>query len=162
MYQIIFIAFYRLYTAGRDSIIRIWNVKNHQDPYLQSMEHHTDWVIKTVQLSPDHLYSFLHGVFCFSGKRHSVVLWWQKLDICQFGHNSQSVECSQRVLHVHTSNSQGLCQSIGLCQRTGAGILVHSLLLIVRHLSKTVPFSSHYRWRQQVWTRRYSCGTSTL
>ena len=34
----------RLYTAGRDSIIRIWNVRNPQDPYLQSMEHHTDWV----------------------------------------------------------------------------------------------------------------------
>ena len=34
----------RLYTAGRDSIIRIWNVQNTKDPYLQSMEHHTDWV----------------------------------------------------------------------------------------------------------------------
>ncbi len=34
----------RLYTAGRDSIIRIWNVQNPRDPYLQSMEHHTDWV----------------------------------------------------------------------------------------------------------------------
>lgn len=34
----------RLYTSGRDSIIRIWNVKNPQEPYLQSMEHHTDWV----------------------------------------------------------------------------------------------------------------------
>ncbi len=34
----------RLYTAGRDSIIRIWNVRNPQEPYIQSMEHHTDWV----------------------------------------------------------------------------------------------------------------------
>lgn len=34
----------RLYSAGRDSIIRIWNTRNHRDPYLQSMEHHTDWV----------------------------------------------------------------------------------------------------------------------
>ena len=34
----------RLYSAGRDSIIRIWNVQNHKEPYLQSMEHHTDWV----------------------------------------------------------------------------------------------------------------------
>ena len=34
----------RLYTAGRDSIIRIWNVTNAREPYLQSMEHHTDWV----------------------------------------------------------------------------------------------------------------------
>jgi len=34
----------RLYSAGRDSIIRIWNVGNPKEPYLQSMEHHTDWV----------------------------------------------------------------------------------------------------------------------
>ena len=32
----------RLYTAGRDSIIRIWNVDGEDDdPYVQSMEHHT-------------------------------------------------------------------------------------------------------------------------
>ena len=33
----------RLYTAGRDSIIRIWNVDADQDAdsYVQSMEHHT-------------------------------------------------------------------------------------------------------------------------
>lgn len=30
----------RLYTAGRDSIIRVWN----KDKYVHSMEHHTDWV----------------------------------------------------------------------------------------------------------------------
>uniref|UniRef100_A0A672FS40 WD repeat domain 48b n=1 Tax=Salarias fasciatus TaxID=181472 RepID=A0A672FS40_SALFA len=35
----------RLFTAGRDSIIRIWSVYQHkQDPYIASMEHHTDWV----------------------------------------------------------------------------------------------------------------------
>ncbi|KAK8721181.1 hypothetical protein OTU49_012890 [Cherax quadricarinatus] len=34
----------RLYSAGRDSIIRIWNCKNQKEPYIQSMEHHTDWV----------------------------------------------------------------------------------------------------------------------
>lgn len=39
----------RLYTAGRDSIIRIWNVRNPTDPYLQSMEHHTDWVKKRLR-----------------------------------------------------------------------------------------------------------------
>ena len=37
----------RLYTSGRDSIIRIWNVRNPQEPYLQSMEHHTDWVSRS-------------------------------------------------------------------------------------------------------------------
>ncbi|XP_043272942.1 WD repeat-containing protein 48 [Venturia canescens] len=35
---------HRLYSAGRDSIIRIWNCKNMKEPYIQSMEHHTDWV----------------------------------------------------------------------------------------------------------------------
>ncbi|KAH6935123.1 hypothetical protein HPB50_003451 [Hyalomma asiaticum] len=34
----------RLYSAGRDSVIRIWNTRNIDDPYIQSMEHHTDWV----------------------------------------------------------------------------------------------------------------------
>jgi len=34
----------RLYSAGRDSIIRIWNCKNIKEPYTLSMEHHTDWV----------------------------------------------------------------------------------------------------------------------
>ncbi|KAK8786071.1 hypothetical protein V5799_007564 [Amblyomma americanum] len=34
----------RLYSAGRDSVIRIWNTRNIEDPYTQSMEHHTDWV----------------------------------------------------------------------------------------------------------------------
>lgn len=35
---------HRLYSAGRDSIIRIWNCRNMKEPYIQSMEHHTDWV----------------------------------------------------------------------------------------------------------------------
>ncbi|XP_053571641.1 WD repeat-containing protein 48 [Bombina bombina] len=35
----------RLFTAGRDSIIRIWSVNQQKpDPYIASMEHHTDWV----------------------------------------------------------------------------------------------------------------------
>ncbi|XP_052764108.1 WD repeat-containing protein 48-like [Mya arenaria] len=36
----------RLYSAGRDSIIRIWNTSRatNKDPYVLSMEHHTDWV----------------------------------------------------------------------------------------------------------------------
>ncbi|KRZ97771.1 WD repeat-containing protein 48, partial [Trichinella sp. T8] len=34
----------RLYTAGRDSVIRIWNSRLDRDPYIGSMEHHTDWV----------------------------------------------------------------------------------------------------------------------
>ncbi|EUB64708.1 WD repeat-containing protein [Echinococcus granulosus] len=34
----------RLYTAGRDSVIRVWDIKRQSDPYLQSMEHHADWV----------------------------------------------------------------------------------------------------------------------
>ncbi|KAL8578817.1 WD repeat-containing protein 48 [Nucella lapillus] len=34
----------RLYSAGRDSIIRIWNTCSKKAPYMLSMEHHTDWV----------------------------------------------------------------------------------------------------------------------
>ncbi|KAK7502882.1 hypothetical protein BaRGS_00005831 [Batillaria attramentaria] len=34
----------RLYSAGRDSIIRIWNTCSKKSPYMLSMEHHTDWV----------------------------------------------------------------------------------------------------------------------
>lgn len=30
----------RLYSAGRDGIIRVWLQEN----YFQNMEHHTDWV----------------------------------------------------------------------------------------------------------------------
>ncbi|CAG2116054.1 unnamed protein product, partial [Medioppia subpectinata] len=34
----------RLYSAGRDSIIRIWNTRQQtSSPYVLSMEHHTDW-----------------------------------------------------------------------------------------------------------------------
>ncbi|CAD5114331.1 DgyrCDS3469 [Dimorphilus gyrociliatus] len=35
---------HRLFTGGRDSVIRIWNVKQNQTHYIQSMEHHTDWI----------------------------------------------------------------------------------------------------------------------
>lgn len=34
----------RLYSAGRDAIIRVWKSPSTQDPYIQSMEHHNDWV----------------------------------------------------------------------------------------------------------------------
>ncbi|GBP16829.1 WD repeat-containing protein 48 homolog [Eumeta japonica] len=35
----------RLYSAGRDGIIRVWHTGSGvQDRYIQSMEHHTDWV----------------------------------------------------------------------------------------------------------------------
>ncbi|XP_053675555.1 WD repeat-containing protein 48 homolog [Anopheles nili] len=36
----------RLYSAGRDAIIRLWNSTqpNSHEPYIQSMEHHNDWV----------------------------------------------------------------------------------------------------------------------
>ncbi|XP_039286276.1 WD repeat-containing protein 48 [Nilaparvata lugens] len=37
----------RLFSAGQDSIIRTWNCKDAKlgkDPYIHSMEHHTDWV----------------------------------------------------------------------------------------------------------------------
>lgn len=34
----------RLFTAGRDSFIRIWNTQKSKDPLIQNMEHHADWV----------------------------------------------------------------------------------------------------------------------
>ncbi|XP_040156212.1 WD repeat-containing protein 48 homolog [Anopheles arabiensis] len=36
----------RLYSAGRDGIIRLWNSTqtSSSEPYIQSMEHHNDWV----------------------------------------------------------------------------------------------------------------------
>lgn len=38
----------RLYSAGKDAIIRVWNTGNtqsqYQNEYLHSMEHHNDWV----------------------------------------------------------------------------------------------------------------------
>ncbi|XP_065651987.1 WD repeat-containing protein 48 isoform X3 [Hydra vulgaris] len=33
-----------LFSAGRDSIIRCWNVENEESIYIQSYEHHTDWI----------------------------------------------------------------------------------------------------------------------
>lgn len=34
----------RLYTAGRDSFIRYWNIRGSEAAFGQAMEHHTDWV----------------------------------------------------------------------------------------------------------------------
>lgn len=35
----------KLYSAGRDAIIRVWNTKtDSNERYIQSMEHHNDWV----------------------------------------------------------------------------------------------------------------------
>ena len=36
----------KLYTAGRDSIIRKWSIKDtiNDKPYFDTMEHHTDWI----------------------------------------------------------------------------------------------------------------------
>ncbi|CAH8585923.1 unnamed protein product [Schistosoma mattheei] len=37
-----------LFTAGRDSIIRVWNTKRQSDPLVHTMEHHADWVTDIV------------------------------------------------------------------------------------------------------------------
>lgn len=35
----------KLYSAGRDAIIRVWNSRSESnEKYIQSMEHHNDWV----------------------------------------------------------------------------------------------------------------------
>ncbi|OQV16986.1 WD repeat-containing protein 48 [Hypsibius exemplaris] len=36
--------YHRLYSAGRDSFIRIWSIRNNRAHWIQTMEHHTDWV----------------------------------------------------------------------------------------------------------------------
>ncbi|KAK4468616.1 hypothetical protein MN116_007806 [Schistosoma mekongi] len=38
----------RLFTAGRDSVIRVWNTKRPSDPLVHTMEHHADWVTDIV------------------------------------------------------------------------------------------------------------------
>ncbi|CAH8617552.1 unnamed protein product [Heterobilharzia americana] len=38
----------RLFTAGRDSIIRVWNTKRSNEPLVHTMEHHADWVTDIV------------------------------------------------------------------------------------------------------------------
>nr|CAH8863143.1 unnamed protein product [Trichobilharzia regenti] len=38
----------RLFTAGRDSLIRVWNTKKPADPLVHAMEHHADWVTDIV------------------------------------------------------------------------------------------------------------------
>ncbi|KAH8873785.1 WD repeat-containing protein 48 [Schistosoma japonicum] len=38
----------RLFTAGRDSVIRVWNTKKPSDPLVHTMEHHADWVTDIV------------------------------------------------------------------------------------------------------------------
>lgn len=59
----------RLYSAGRDAIIRVWNSTQttSQEPYIQSMEHHNDWVNDIV--------------LCCGGRNcelfQFVLFWWE-------------------------------------------------------------------------------------
>jgi len=34
----------QLYSGGRDGIIQVWDMNNLKEPYIMSMEHHTDWI----------------------------------------------------------------------------------------------------------------------
>ncbi|KAK2705712.1 WD repeat-containing protein 48-like [Artemia franciscana] len=61
-------AIQRLYSAGRDGVIRIWNCKNSTDPYLLSMEHHTDWVNDIILCC--------NGRFIISGSSDQTVKVW--------------------------------------------------------------------------------------
>ncbi|XP_065897763.1 WD repeat-containing protein 48-like isoform X2 [Dysidea avara] len=47
----------RLFTAGRDSVVRCWDISSYgleEEPYIQSMEHHTDWVNDIVLCGDGH------------------------------------------------------------------------------------------------------------
>ena len=88
----------RLYTAGRDSIIRIWNIQYGKEPYLQSMEHHTDWVRLSVRIPGRARFHIFNLQFLHSGQRRPIMLRREKSHIGILGHHSQSLERSQRVL----------------------------------------------------------------
>lgn len=68
-------------------------------------------------------------------------------DICLIRHNSQSMECSQRILYVNVTNTQGLCESSGLCQGQGACGISRSgstdLSMGCEHVNSTDRFQQH-------------------
>lgn len=128
----------RLFTAGRDSIIRIWSVYQHkvcsqlQNPLIcfVVMSCLFLWFLETTAAGPIYC---LHGAPHWLGQWHSSLLQRQNMwvfgrgrnlrlystvfarrsvsfwsifsDICLVGHNSQSMERSQRVLYVDVTNT---------------------------------------------------------
>ena len=48
-----------LYSAGRDSVIRVWS----NDRFIQNMEHHTDWVNDIVLCANGRYCKFLNILF---------------------------------------------------------------------------------------------------
>jgi len=55
-----------LYSAGRDGIIRQWDVRdNVEASYLRSLEHHTDWVNDIVLCCGGHYCKLPNGFFLF-------------------------------------------------------------------------------------------------
>ncbi|KER24835.1 hypothetical protein T265_07566 [Opisthorchis viverrini] len=78
----------RLFTAGRDSVIRIWNAQKPKDSLMQCMEHHADWVNDIVlccdgkNLEPRNrsgvnaLQYDVHNDRLFTAGRDSVIRIW--------------------------------------------------------------------------------------
>lgn len=111
--------------AGRDAIIRVWNTNQSatQDPYVQSMEHHNDWVndiilccggrnCKYKQFVTELLWRHISNVIKISRIRSNK---------CELWYHCESMECSQGILHVNITNTSRLCTGSGLCQRQRTG-----------------------------------------
>ena len=99
----------RLYTAGRDSIIRIWNVRNPQDPYVQSMEHHTGWFHEIFENK-----FFFDILYDYWFHEKKIVLfffldWVNDIQLCCGGKNliSASSDTTVKVWNAH----KGFCMS---------------------------------------------------
>jgi len=58
----------RLYTAGRDSIVRVYSPNNTAEPYLNSLESHTDWVNDIVLCN--------NGRILFSASSDTTIKMW--------------------------------------------------------------------------------------
>lgn len=82
---------HRLFSGGHDSIIRIWNCKNLNDPYVSSMEHHTDWVNDIVLCcngkhcklcKPWKGFWFMFGFLVISASSDQTVKVWNTKGFC--------------------------------------------------------------------------------
>lgn len=105
--------------------------------------------------------SLITDSFCYSGLKHcsACVLFWPPdqfdalftvfrfSDLCLIRHDSQSMECAQRILYVDVTNTQGLRESSGLCKGQGACGIRRSgpadLSLGCEHTNGTHCFQQH-------------------
>ncbi len=85
-----------------------------QDPYIASVEHHTDWVNDIILCCNGKTCTSVHLIFLLQ-KLHLIkyILSFSQFewiilccsDISLLGHHRESLECTQRVLHVHFTDT---------------------------------------------------------